>query len=74
MHCFILISKKLFRFHIYLECHAQLFIKKIRIKYIFYMVDGIFIYRNDKKNCQPDRNKIFEINVDRGCYVIEFLL
>ena len=38
------------------------------------MVDNILTYRNDKKNCQPDRNKIFEINVDSGCYVIEFLL
>ena len=70
MDCFILFYKKLSKFDINLECHAQKFIKKIRIKYIFQMVDGIFTYRNDMKNCQPERNKIFEINVDRGCYVI----
>ena len=54
MDCFILFYKKLSKFDINLECHAQKFIKKIRIKYIFYMVDGNFTYRNDDKNCQPD--------------------
>ena len=54
MDCFILFYKKLCKLELYLECHTQKFIKKIKIKYIFYMVNGIFTYRNDDKNCQPD--------------------
>ena len=49
-------NKKLCNFVIFIECHVQLFKRKIRIVDIFYIVDYYIFNRNNKKNCQPQKN------------------